>query len=170
MERNNKTAIFPGSFDPFTTGHESIVNRGLDLFDKIIIGVGHNTTKNSFFPLEKRVAWIEQLFAGEPKISVASYEGLTIDFAKKHNAKYILRGLRTAADFEYERAIAQMNKTLSQGLESVFLLTTPELTPVTSTIVRDIIRHGGDASMFIPDALDKSEFALKNTVAALNKK
>ncbi len=170
MMANSKTAIFPGSFDPFTTGHESIVNRGLDLFDKIIIGVGHNTTKNSFFPLEKRVAWIEQLFAGEPKISVASYQGLTIDFAKKHNANYILRGLRTAADFEYERAIAQMNKTLSQGLESVFLLTTPELTPVTSTIVRDIIRHGGDASIFIPDALDKSEFALKNTVAALNKK
>ncbi len=170
MESNRKIAIFPGSFDPFTTGHESIINRGLDLFDKIIIGVGHNATKTSFFPLEKRISWIEQLFAEEPKISVASYEGLTIDFAKKHQANYILRGLRTAADFEYERAIAQMNKTLSQGLESVFLLTTPELTPVTSTIVRDIIRHGGDASIFIPNALDKSEFALKNTVAALKKK
>ncbi len=170
MTKRKNIAIFPGSFDPFTTGHEFILNKGLELFDKIIIGVGHNATKSSFFPLEKRISWIEQLFAEEPKVSVASYQGLTVDFAKKHNANYILRGLRTAADFEYERAIAQMNKTLSKGIESVFLLTTPELTPVTSTIVRDIIRHGGDASMFIPNALDKSEFHLKNTVAAQNKK
>lgn len=158
MSCKEKIAIFPGSFDPFTKGHESILRRGLDLFDKIIVGVGYNATKSSFFPLEKRIVWIEQLFANEPKISVASYEGLTIDFARKQNANYILRGLRTSSDFEYERAIAQMNKTLSNGLESVFLLTTPELTPVTSTIVRDIIRHGGDASIFIPDQLDKSEF------------
>lgn len=161
-----KIAIFPGSFDPFTKGHESILKRGLDLFDKIIVGVGYNATKCSFFPLERRIRWIEELFADEAKISVASYEGLTIDFAKKHQANYILRGLRTSSDFEYERAIAQMNKTLSNGLESVFLLTTPQLTPVTSTIVRDIIRHGGDASMFLPDKLDKTEFHLKNATAS----
>lgn len=166
MSCKEKIAIFPGSFDPFTKGHESILRRGLDLFDKIIVGVGYNATKSSFFPLEKRIVWIEQLFANEPKISVASYEGLTIDFARKQNANYILRGLRTSSDFEYERAIAQMNKTLSNGLESVFLLTTPELTPVTSTIVRDIIRHGGDASIFIPDQLDKSEFHLRNAISS----
>lgn len=164
MSKKEKTAIFPGSFDPFTKGHEYIIRRAIDLFDKIIIGVGYNATKKSFFPLEKRLDWIEQIFADEPKVSVASYKGLTIDFAKEHNANYILRGLRTSSDFEYERAIAQMNKTLSNGLESVFLLTTPELTPVTSTIVRDIIRHGGDASMFISDKLDKSEFHLKNAI------
>lgn len=166
MSCKEKIAIFPGSFDPFTKGHESIINRGLGLFDKIIIGVGYNATKSSFFPLEKRIEWIQQLFADEPKIAVASYEGLTIDFAVKQQANYILRGLRTASDFEYERAIAQMNKTLSNGLESVFLLTTPELTPVTSTIVRDIIRHGGDASMFIPDKLNKSDFHLKNAISS----
>lgn len=169
MNTTEKIAIFPGSFDPFTKGHEFILRTGLDLFDKIVIGVGHNATKNSFFPLEKRIEWIKQIFAKDPKVSVVAYEGLTIDFAKAQNARYILRGLRTASDFEYERAIAQMNKTLSNGLESVFLLTTPELTPVTSTIVRDIIRHGGDASVFIPDALDKSEFHLKNTVLGQKK-
>lgn len=155
---NEKIAIFPGSFDPFTTGHEFILNKGLDLFDKIVVGVGHNATKKSFFTLEQRIKWIKELFADEPKVIVESYEGLTVDFAKKHKANYILRGLRTSADFEYERAIAQMNKAISKGIESVFLLTTPELTPVTSTIVRDIIRNGGDASMFIPEKLNKSEF------------
>ncbi|PVX52460.1 phosphopantetheine adenylyltransferase [Balneicella halophila] len=165
MSCKEKVAIFPGSFDPFTTGHEYIVNKGVDIFDKIIIGVGFNATKKSFFPLEQRIKWIETLFANEPKISVESYEGLTIDFAQKHHASYILRGLRTSSDFEYERAIAQMNKALSNGLESIFLLTPPELTPVTSTIVRDIIRHGGDASMFIPDKLDKSEFHIKNALS-----
>ncbi len=164
MSCNEKIAIFPGSFDPFTTGHEFILRTGLNLFDKVIVGIGHNATKQGFFPLEKRIKWIEEIFSDEPKVSVVAYEGLTVDFAKKHNAQYILRGLRTASDFEYERAIAQMNKTLSNGLESVFLLTTPELTPVTSTIVRDIIRHGGDASIFIPKKLDKSEFCLANSV------
>ncbi|PIE86093.1 MAG: pantetheine-phosphate adenylyltransferase [Bacteroidia bacterium] len=165
MNCTEKIAIFPGSFDPFTTGHESILKRGLDLFDKIVVGVGHNSMKQGFFPLEKRIEWIKELFADEAKISVVAYEGLTVDFAKEQKAQYILRGLRTASDFEYERAIAQMNKALSNELESVFLLTTPELTPVTSTIVRDIIRHGGDASMFIPQKLDKSEFHLKNAIA-----
>ncbi len=157
-----KIAIFPGSFDPFTIGHESVVRRALSLFDHIIIGIGYNTQKKGFFSVEKRLEWINLLFQDEPKISCLKYEGLTIDFALKHQAQYILRGLRTASDFEYERAIAQMNKRLSGGLESVFLLTTPEMTPVTSTIVRDIIRHGGDASMFIPEGLNKDEFILKN--------
>lgn len=156
-----KIAIFPGSFDPFTVGHEFIVNQGLSLFDHIIIAIGHNTQKKNLFPLEKRKYWIKKIFATQPKISVESYTNLTVNFAKENNAKYILRGLRTAADFEYERAIAQMNKALFPDVESVFLLTTPELTPITSTIVRDIIRHGGDATKFIPQALSQEDFEIK---------
>lgn len=155
MER---IAIFPGSFDPFTVGHESIVKRAIPLFDKIIIMIGFNTNKSPFFPIEKRERWIKQVFADEPKVEVECHEGLTVDFCKKVNAKYILRGLRTSADFEYERAIAQVNKKMHPQIESVFLLTMPEHTPINSTIVRDIIRHGGNARMFIPAALDISEF------------
>jgi len=155
MER---VAIFPGSFDPFTIGHESIVKRALPLFDKIVIMIGYNTNKKSFFPVEKRKEWIKQVFPNEPKVQVESHEGLTVDFCKKVNASYILRGLRTSADFEYERAIAQINKKMLPQIESVFLLTMPEHTPVNSTIVRDIILHGGDASMFLPTALNMSEF------------
>jgi pantetheine-phosphate adenylyltransferase len=155
MER---IAIFPGSFDPFTVGHESIVKRAIPMFDKIIIMIGFNSNKKSFFPVKKREMWIKEVFKDEPKITVESYEGLTVDFCKKVNAKYILRGLRTAADFEFERAIAQMNKKMYPQIESVFLLTMPEHTPINSTIVRDIILHGGDASMFLPAALNMSEF------------
>lgn len=155
MER---VAIFPGSFDPFTVGHESIVKRALPLFDKIVIMIGYNTNKQSFFPVEKRKNWIRQVFKDEPKVEVESHEGLTVDFCKKVNARYILRGLRTSADFEYERAIAQINKKMLPQIESVFLLTMPEHTPVNSTIVRDIILHGGDASMFLPEALNMEEF------------
>lgn len=149
MER---IAVFPGSFDPFTTGHENIVLRAVDLFDKIIIAIGYNAEKQHFYPVEQRIHWIEELFADEPKISVGTFTGLTVDFAKKAGANYILRGIRTSADFEYERAIAQVNKNMT-GIESVFLLTTPEHTPVNSSIVRDIIRHGGDAGKFIPDKI-----------------
>ena len=149
-----KIAVFPGSFDPFTIGHESIVKRALLMFDKIIIAIGYNANKKGFFPLDRRINWIKQIFANNRKVSVDKYEGLTIDFCKKVNADYILRGLRTAADFEYERAIAQMNKAMYPEIETVFLLTTPELTAITSSIVRDIIRNGGDASMFVPEEID----------------
>ena len=149
MER---VAIFPGSFDPFTIGHENIVTRGLDTFDKIIIAVGFNSNKKEFFPIEKRVEWIKDIFWDNPKISVKKYEGLTVDFAAEVGARYILRGLRTAADFEYERAIAQVNKAMT-GIDSVFLLTQPEHTPVNSSIVRDILKHGGDAGKFLPDKI-----------------
>ncbi|MBN2681311.1 MAG: pantetheine-phosphate adenylyltransferase [Bacteroidales bacterium] len=150
----SKIAIFPGSFDPFTKGHESIVKRALPLFDSIIIAIGHNSNKAGFFSLEKRMHWIKKVFEKENKIQVDAFEGLTVDYCKEKGAKYILRGLRTAADFEYERAIAQTNKALAPELESVFLLTTPELTPVNSTIIRDIVRHGGDASIFVPKEID----------------
>jgi pantetheine-phosphate adenylyltransferase len=155
-----RVAIFPGSFDPFTIGHESIVKRAIPLFDKIIIMIGYNTNKQSVFPVEKRKEWIRQVFIDEPKIEVESHEGLTVDFCKKVNAQYILRGLRTSADFEYERAIAQINKKMLPQIESVFLLTMPEHTPINSTIVRDIILHGGDASMFLPSALNMSDFKI----------
>jgi pantetheine-phosphate adenylyltransferase len=146
----NKIALFPGSFDPFTIGHESIVRRALPLFDKIIVAIGYNTNKMGFFPLEDRVKWIKSVFEGDDKIKVEVFEGLTVDFCLKSNASYILRGLRTSSDFEYERAIGQMNRAMHPEIETVFLLTQPEHTHVASTIVRDIILHGGDASMFLP--------------------
>ncbi len=146
MER---IAIFPGSFDPFTIGHENIVRRGLKLFDKIIIAVGHNTSKGYFFSIDERVEFIRAEFADEPRVSVEKYENLTVEFAQQKNADFILRGIRTAADFEYERAIAQVNRLMT-CIDSVFLLTTPQHTPVNSSIVRDILKHGGDASKFIP--------------------
>lgn len=154
----SKTAIFPGSFDPFTIGHESIVNRAMSLFDKIYIMIGYNANKKSFFPIEKRLKWIKQIFEKEAKVEVRIYEGLTVDFCKEVGAKYILRGIRTSSDFEYERAIAQVNKKMHPEIETVFLLTLPEHTPVNATIIRDIVFHGGDASMFLPKGLDMSEF------------
>ncbi len=158
MER---VAIFPGSFDPFTVGHESIVKRAIPLFDKIIIMIGFNSSKRSFFSVEKREKWINEVFKNESKVTVQCHEGLTVDFCKKVNAQYILRGLRTSADFEFERAIAQINKKMLPQIESVFLLTMPEHTPINSTIVRDIILHGGDPSMFLPSSLNMSEFKLE---------
>ena len=157
MER---IAIFPGSFDPFTIGHESIVTRALPLFDKIIISIGYNSEKRQFFPIEKRIQWIKEAFQNDPKIEVETFSGLTVEYCQAKNAKFILRGLRTAADFEYERAIAQINKKMAYELESIFLLTTPEHTMITSTIVRDIIRHNGDVSQFLPKVKDPEAYKL----------
>lgn len=145
-----KIAVFPGSFDPITVGHQSIINRAVNIFDKIIIAVGENPEKANFFSIEQRLKWIELVFANEDRVSVSRYSGLTVDFCKKVNARFILRGLRTSADFEFERSIGQINKQIYPGIETVFLLTTPEHTPINSSIVRDILRHGGDASMFVP--------------------
>jgi pantetheine-phosphate adenylyltransferase len=149
-----KIALFPGSFDPFTIGHESVVRRAMPLFDKIIVAVGYNSAKSGFFPLEKRIKWIQEIFINDKNIEVQSFEGLTANFCKKIGAKYLLRGLRTAADFEYERAIAQMNNMLDHDIETVFLLTRPEHSPISSTIVREVIRYGGDASQFVPKQID----------------
>lgn len=153
-----KIAVFPGSFDPFTIGHEGIVNRALDLFDEIIISVGANALKQSFYSLETRKAMIDKVFINEPRIRVDHYEGLTVDFCKRIGAAYLLRGLRTAADFEFERAIAQVNNAMAPEIESVFLLTIPEHSMVNSTIVRDIIRSGGDASRFVPSVINLKDF------------
>jgi len=149
MER---IAVFPGSFDPITCGHESVIRRAAHLFDKIIVAVGVNTQKKGFFDIETRLAMIDATFSDCDHIVSDSYEGLTVDYCKKMDAKYLLRGLRTAADFEFERSIGQMNKQLDEKIETVFMLTQPEHTPLNSSIVRDIIIHGGDASKFIPKA------------------
>ena len=148
-----RIAVFPGSFDPFTIGHESIVCRSLDLFDEIIVAVGKNSTKGSMFSLEKRIGWIQEIFKDVPKVSVDSYEGLTVEYCRKVDAGFILRGLRTSADFNYERPIAQMNKTMLYSVESIFMMTLPELSAISSTVIRDIVRNGGDASPFVPEAV-----------------
>jgi pantetheine-phosphate adenylyltransferase len=145
-----KTAVFPGSFDPITRGHESIVKRALPLFDEIIIGIGFNTNKHYYFSQERREHFIKNVFENEPKIKVMSYHGLTIDFCKEVGAAYILRGLRTSADYEFERAIAQMNQSMAPGIETVFLVSDPSLSHISSTIVRDILLYNGDVTSFIP--------------------
>lgn len=149
-----RIAIFPGSFDPITKGHENILKRALPLFDEIIIAIGKNSSKQSYFTIEQREKWIRQVFANEPKVKVEVYTGLTIDFCKKMNAKFILRGLRTSADFEFEKAIAQNNNIMAPEIETVFILPIPELSAINSTIVRDIVRNNGDASPFVPKGID----------------
>lgn len=146
----NRIAIFPGSFDPITLGHVSIVKRAASLFDKIIIAIGVNSSKKSMFSLEKRKEWISEVFKDFDNVEVDSYTGLTIDYCKKTGAKYILRGLRTAADFEFERGIGQVNFMMNQNIETVFLLTEAKYTPITSSIVRDVHKNGGDLSKLIP--------------------
>lgn len=148
-----RIAVFPGTFDPFTRGHESVVRRALSLFDEIIIAIGVNAQKDGYFTVENRKLMIRDAFAGVEKVKIAHFSGLTVDFCISVDAKYLLRGIRTAADFEYERAIAQMNKAMAPGIESILLLTTPEHTPINSTIVRDIIRNGGDATQFLPEGI-----------------
>jgi len=148
-----KIALFPGSFDPITLGHYDVILRSLDLFDKIIIGVGHNSSKSYLFPLQDRIKFIEDSFYDIPQVQVKTYRGLTIDFCKEMGARFILRGLRTSADFEFEKSIAQMNHYMDGGIETVFILSSPQYAPVSSTIVRDIIRNGGDASAFVPEGV-----------------
>lgn len=144
-----RIALFPGSFDPITIGHVDVITRSLDLFDKIIVGVGHNTQKQYMFPLQDRIQWIQDSFLDYPQVEVKSYNGLTVDFCKSIHARFILRGLRTSADFEFEKAIGQMNRYLDTGIETVFVLSAPQYNPVSSTIIRDIIRNGGNALPFV---------------------
>jgi len=154
----DRIAVFPGSFDPFTVGHESIVKRALQLFDKVIIAVGENADKKTLFSIEMRIRMISRVFEGEGRVEVTSFRGLTVDFCRGHKARYILRGLRTAADFEYERAMGHMNWKMAPEIDTVFLLTSTEHTPVNSTIVRDIIKNGGDASAFVPASINIADY------------
>jgi pantetheine-phosphate adenylyltransferase len=148
-----KIALFPGSFDPFTNGHLDIVRRGIGLFDEVIIAIGTNSSKQRYLPVEWMQEQLRELFRPEPRVVVRSYQGLTADFAHQTGATYLLRGLRNTLDFEYESAIAQANRHLSPELETVFLVTSPLLAAVSSTIIREIHRFGGDASQFVPFAL-----------------
>jgi pantetheine-phosphate adenylyltransferase len=149
-----KRAIFPGSFDPITLGHVDVINRALPLFDEIIIAIGINNDKTYMFSLEDRIGFIKKYYDNEPRIKVETYTGLTIDFCKKLNIHFILRGLRNPADFEFEKAIAQTNRKLST-VETVFLLTSADTSFISSSIVRDVLRNGGDISGFVPESVPK---------------
>lgn len=146
----SRICLFPGSFDPLTLGHVNIISRAIGLFDKLVIGIGSNSSKQAMFSMEQRKDWIAEVFKNEPKIEVAAYEGLTIDYCRKINAHYILRGIRFVSDFEYERAIADMNHSLAPEIESIFLTSAAEHSSISSTLVRDVIRNGGDVRQFLP--------------------
>jgi pantetheine-phosphate adenylyltransferase len=152
-----RIALFPGTFDPITVGHVNIITRAMSLFDEIVIGIGHNSNKATLFPLETRLSWIEQIFKNEPKIIVASYQGLTVNFCKEIGANFILRGLRNMADFDYEKNIAQMNKLVHKEAETVFLMCDPAYTPISSSVVRDLIRNGGNIEGFVPNEVKITE-------------
>ena len=154
----NRIALFPGSFDPITVGHESVIRRALPMFDKIIVGVGVNSEKSAMLTSEKRVELIKKVFADEPKVEVVTYSGLTVDYCKANNISFILRGLRTSADFEFERSIGHANQLLDKNIETVFMLTLPEHTCISSSIVRDIAKHNGDISVFLPKAIGREDF------------
>jgi pantetheine-phosphate adenylyltransferase len=149
-----KKAIFPGSFDPITLGHCDIIKRALPLFDEIVLAIGVNSSKKYMFSLEERIFFLEKTFRDEPKISITKYKGLTVDFCKKENASFILRGLRNPADFEFEKAIAQTNRLIA-GVDTVFLLTSADTSYISSSIVRDILRNGGDISLLVPEVVTK---------------
>ncbi len=155
-----RIAIFPGSFDPFTNGHYDVVQRGTVLFDKVIIAIGNNSSKQRSFEVKKMVEIIKEVFAGNDKVEVTDFKGLTADFAKEVGANFLLRGLRNTTDFEYENTIAQANRHINKNLETVFLITSPALAAISSTIIREIYRFGGDVSEFIPFEIGR---AVNNT-------
>ena len=148
-----RRAIFPGTFDQFTIGHYSVVQRTLTFMDEVVIGIGINENKNTYFPIEKRVEMIRKFYKDEPRIKVESYDCLTIDFARQVDAQFIVRGIRTVKDFEYEETIADINRKLA-GIETILLFTEPELTCVSSTIVRELLGYNKDISMFIPKGME----------------
>ena len=148
-----KKAIFPGSFDPFTLGHHSIVKRTLAFMDEVIVGIGINEGTQCLLPVEKRVEMIRKLYADEPRVKVMAYSGLTVDFAQEQGAQFIVRGIRSVKDFEYEEGIADINKKLN-GIETVFLFSEPELASVSSSVVRELLHYGKDISMFLPEGMD----------------
>lgn len=152
----SKICLFPGTFDPVTFGHTDIINRSLSLFDKVIIGIGKNANKTPLYSEEERQYWIREIYKHEPKVDVVVYEGLTAECCKRVGAKFILRGIRYVNDFEYEKAIADMNRSLDSSIETIFLTCLPQYTSVASTLVRDVIRNGGDVSQFVPKVVLKS--------------
>ena len=145
-----RICLFPGTFDPITKGHVDVIERAVSLFDKLIIGIGINSSKQPMFSIEQRCNWMREIFKNEPRIEVAGYEGLTIDYCKKINAHYILRGILYISDLEYEKAIADMNRMLAPDIETLFLTCSPEYSTISSTLVRDVIRNNGNVSLFVP--------------------
>ncbi len=150
-----KKALFPGSFDPITLAHVDILKRALPLFDKVVVGIGLNSTKQSFLTAGQREEMLKRVFASEPNIEVVTYSGLTVDYCKKIGAQYMIRGIRSTSDFEYEKAIAQMNHAMHPEIESIFVLSNPGFSAISSTIVRDILRNGGDITQFVPAEVAK---------------
>lgn len=146
----NKIAVFPGSFDPFTLGHFDIVVRSLILFDEVIIAIGHNSQKKRYFPLETMISKIEGAFAKYPQVRVTTYDELTADFAKRQGANVLVRGLRNTTDFEYENSISQVNRYLNEEMETIFLITSPKYAPISSSIIREVHKYGGDVKPFLP--------------------
>ncbi len=148
-----RICLFPGTFDPITLGHVDIINRSLNLFDKLYIGIGRNANKAPMFSEEERLNWIKEIYKDEPRVDALVYEGLTADCCKRIDANYILRGIRYVSDFEYEKAIADMNRSLDPLVETIFLTCLPQYTSVASTLVRDVIRNGGDVTQFLPNVV-----------------
>jgi pantetheine-phosphate adenylyltransferase len=151
-----RVCLFPGTFDPVTLGHIDIINRSLPLFDKVIVGIGMNAAKNPMFSADQRRLWFEEIYKDEPKVEAVIYDGLTIKYCQAIGAKFILRGIRYVSDFEYEKTIADANRTMDKHIETIFLTGEPKYTSVASTIVRDILRNDGDASPFLPEVVNKS--------------
>ena len=152
----SRICLFPGTFDPITLGHTDIIDRALPLFDKIVIGIGRNASKIPMFNEEQRLQWLKEIYINEPKLEAVVYEGLTVNCCKEVGANFILRGIRYVNDFEYEKAIADMNRSLASHIETVFLTCLPQYTSVASTLVRDVLKNGGDVSQFLPDVVAKS--------------
>jgi len=151
-----RICLFPGTFDPVTLGHIDIINRAIPLFDKIYVGIGINSSKSPMFSAEQRMEWFKEIYKDEPRVVSVVYDGLTVNYCKVIQANFILRGIRYVSDFEYEKTIADANRTLDKNIETIFLTGEPKYTSVASTIVRDIIRNGGDASPFLPEAVTRS--------------
>jgi len=156
-----RICLFPGTFDPITLGHKDIIDRALPLFDKIVVGIGLNTSKTPMFTTEERLRWIQEIYANEKKVTAVAYDGLTIHFCQNIGASFILRGIRYVSDFEYEKTIADANRTLDKNIETVFLTGEPKFTSVASTIVRDIIKNGGNAAPFLPKNVARDMKKLK---------
>ena len=151
-----RIALFPGTFDPITIGHQDIINRSLPLFDKLVIGIGRNVNKEPMFSVEQRIEWIREIYKDNPKVEAVVYEGLTIRCCQQVGARFILRGIRYVNDFEYEKAIADMNRSLDTNIETIFLTCLPQYTSVASTLVRDVLKNGGDVMQFLPDVVANS--------------
>ena len=153
-----KIAVFPGSFDPITNGHVDLIDRALPLFDKIVIAIGVNSVKKTLFPLDVRIKWLNRVFGNQDQIEIGHFEGLTVNYCKQVGAKYLLRGLRNASDFDYEKTISQLNNIIGDQVETIFFISRPEYSHISSTIVREIIKGGGDSSSLIPTIITKSDF------------